>query len=198
MRDTPPSPTATTARLVIALAIMVAAWLPTARAQSNPPPNDYATLVQQARAYEQATERIRANCIQGRRIICGRIERIMPDGLVVDSGYTNLMRPPLNKSWLVPGTAKATREHNLVEGKDPGSVCVGLVCLSDYPKSRLAKPKRYDYVVIQGYPIGDYTYTSVGTLRHTVRHFSADLTTAIKTVRTAAGIHPPVYTPGSK
>lgn len=51
-------------------------------------------------------EQIRAAGIQGRRSICGRILKILPDGLVVESGYTSLLRPELSHSWLVPGQSK--------------------------------------------------------------------------------------------
>jgi hypothetical protein len=167
----------------------------TNRADTNasPSPKDSLTPAQQARAYEEATEKIRDNCIQGRRIICGRIVKILPDGLVVESGYTNLMRPPLNKSWLIPGTVQATRAANLVEGTEPGCVCDGLVYLTSLPKSRLAKPHRYDYVVLEAYPAGQYTYTSVGTIQRTVRRFSGSLVTAVKINRAAAGIQPPTF-----
>jgi len=160
------------------------------------PSTESPTPARQARAYEQATEKIRADCVQGRRTICGRILKILPDGLVVESGYTNLMRAPLSRSWLAPGTVQATREVNLVEGNEPGCVCPGLVFLTALPKSRsTAKPKPYDYVVIQAYPAGQYTYTSVGTLQRTVRRFAASLPTAIRLNRDAAGIKPPVMPP---
>jgi hypothetical protein len=35
-------------------------------------------------------------------------------------------------------------------------------------------------VVIEGFPAGQFTYDSVGTVHHTVRHFSANLTAAVK------------------
>ncbi|HUD49302.1 MAG TPA: hypothetical protein VMR33_20910 [Candidatus Baltobacteraceae bacterium] len=185
----------------IIIAILIAPLL-IAMTQTNDgassPPADSATLARQARAFEQATEKIRSDCIQGRRIICGRILKIFPDGLVVESGYTNLMRPPLNKAWLIPGTAEATRQANLVEGKEPGCVCVGLVFLTALPRSRSsAKPKLYDYVVIQGYPAGRYTYTSVGTIQRTVRRFAAALPTAIRINRDIAGIKPPILRPAA-
>jgi hypothetical protein len=164
-----------------------------AAANASPAPEDSPTPAEQARAYEKATEKIRADCVQGRRIICGRIMKILPEGLVVESGYTNLMRPPLDKSWLIPGTVEAARAANLVEATEPGSVCVGLVFLTSLPKSRLAKPRAYDYVVIQAYPAGQYTYTSVGTIQRTVRRFSATLATAVKLNRAAAGIQPPTF-----
>jgi hypothetical protein len=163
-----------------------------ANGNASGPPTDASTPDQQARAYERATEKIRTDCVQGRRIICGKILKILPDGLVVDSGYTNLMRSPLNKSWLAPGTVQAARAANLVEGNEPGCVCVGLVFLTALPRARPpAKPKPYDYVVLQAYPAGHYTYTSVGTIQRTVRRFAGTLPSAIRINRNFAGIKPP-------
>jgi hypothetical protein len=124
-------------------------------------------------------QQIRAACIESRRSICGKILQVLPEGLVVDSGYTNLLRAPINRSWLVPGTVTASRAAGLVEGMEPDSVCVGLVFLTDIPKSRRLKPKAYDYVILEGYPTGRYTYTSVGNVQRTVRKFSAVLEKAV-------------------
>lgn len=126
-------------------------------AQSNDLPARPAALAvmetNQPPAASQRAEQIRATCLQGRRLICGKILKVLPDGLVVDSGYPDLLRPPLNKSWLIPGRASASRAANLVESREPESVCVGLVFLTDLPKTRggAAKPKPYDYVVLLGY-----------------------------------------------
>lgn len=125
-------------------------------------------------------ESVRASCIQGRRIVCGKILKVLPGGLIVDSGYTNLMRHPLDHSWLVPGTVEAEREANLVEKNEPDCVCAGLVYLTDTPKTRRAKPKVFDYVVLEAFPAGQFTYNSVGTVRRTVRHFSASLPVAVR------------------
>src|SRR5882724_4299650 len=81
---------------------------------SNSPPRIIQTQTNQALSIEQRTEQIRTACIQGRRSICGRILKVLPDGLVVESGYTNLLRSPLDRSWLVPGTATASRATNLI------------------------------------------------------------------------------------
>jgi hypothetical protein len=124
-------------------------------------------------------QQIRAACIQSRRCICGKILKILPEGLVVESGYTNLLRSPLNRSWLVPGLVMVNRATDLVEGNEPGSVCIGLVFVTDLPKPRRLKPKLYDYVIIEGYPAGHCTYTSVGNVRRTVRKFSAKLEGAV-------------------
>jgi hypothetical protein len=55
-----------------------------------------------------------------------------------------------------------------------------LVFLTDIPKSRRLKPKIYDYVIIEAYPTGQYTYTSVGSVQRTVRKFSANLEAAVR------------------
>jgi len=130
----------------------------------------------------QRAEQIRDACLANRRLVCGKIIKVLPGGIVVDSGYTDLLRPALSTTWLIPGTATANRPTNAVEQHEPGAVAIGLVFLTDYPKSRgaAAKPKLYDYVVLLGYPAGQYTYTSVGTVQKTVRHFSASLLSAVK------------------
>jgi len=126
-------------------------------------------------------EKIRTGCVAGRRVICGRILQVLPGGLVVDSGYTDLLRPPLSNTWLVPGRVVASRPQSLIESAEPGSPCVGVVMLTDLPKIRPGgpRPKLYDYVVLLGYPTGQATYTSVGTLQKTVRRFSANLGKAV-------------------
>jgi hypothetical protein len=128
----------------------------------------------------QRVEATRLECIQGRRSICGKILKVLPDGLVVDSGYTDLLRPPLTRGWLVPGSVTTRRTANLVEGNEPDSVAVGVVYLTDLPKSRGKKPKPYDYVIIEGYPAGQYTYPSVGSVEHTVRRFCTTLPKAVQ------------------
>lgn len=138
--------------------------------ETNPPP---ATALR--------AEQIRAACLAGRRIICGKILKVLPGGLVVESGYTDLLRPALNTSWLVPGNVTATRPKNMIETVRPDSPCVGVVFLADIPKPHGAagRPKPYDYVVLLGYPAGQYTYTSVGDMQKTVRRFSANLLKAV-------------------
>lgn len=140
----------------------------------------------------QHIEAVRAECIQGRRSICGKILKILPDGLIIESGYTDLLRPPLASSWLVPGTVVAHRDSQLIEASEPASVCSGLVCLINLPKLRGTKPALYDYVVLQGYPAGQKTYTSVGTVQRTVRRFSVSLEGAVRLKLEAEGNLPEV------
>jgi hypothetical protein len=157
------------AALLFAAAFSAAAQSNVPAAPPAPPPNRQATL--------KLSEELRAQCLAGRRSICGKILRIFPNGILVECGYTNLLRPPLTKSWLVPGSVVASRAPALVESKEPGALGVGTVFLTDLPRG---KPRQYDYVVIAGYPAGDFTYTSVGAIRKTVRRFSANLDKAVK------------------
>jgi len=124
------------------------------------------------------TEQIRSACIEGRRFICGRVLEVTPDGLVVDSGYRQLLSPPFNHNWVVRGTAQVSREANAVEAQKPDAVCVGLVFLSNIPKR---PPVRvYDYVVIHGYPAGSHSYMPVPGVEKTIRRFSASLERAVE------------------
>jgi hypothetical protein len=164
------------------IAILILAVTFSAVAQTNLLTNGNTTnsAATRFRDMQQRAYQIRLDCIEGRRSICGRILNIFPDGLVVESGYTNLLRQPLTSSWLVPGKVTASRAVNLVESAEPGSVCLGTVYLTDYPKSKKLKPKRYDYVIIEGYPAGQCTYTSLGTIHKTARRFSAQLAEAVE------------------
>ena len=103
--------------------LVLAALAPGARivAFADEPPAAGAGAGGPSLAQIQHREQVRMDCINNRRMICGRILKVLPEGLLVDSGYADLMRPPLNKSWLVPGTVVATRAPNLVEGKEENS-----------------------------------------------------------------------------
>lgn len=109
-------------------------------------------------AFAGATEaeQIRTECIQGRRLICGKVLKVMPDGLVIDSGYTDLVRPPLTESWLIPSTVVANRNSTAIELNNPGTPCFGQIFLTDLPKR--PKAKNFDYVVIMAYPAGQFVY----------------------------------------
>jgi hypothetical protein len=130
----------------------------------------------------QRAEKIRESCLAGRRLICGRIIRVLPDGLVVESGYTDLLHPPLNNSWLISGNVTVRRPDNMIENIRPESACIGTVFLTDLPRARgvVARPKQYDYVALLGYPTGQHTYASVGTVKKTVRQFSGNLLKAVR------------------
>jgi hypothetical protein len=148
-----------------------------AGAQTNPPASN--TVASNEVPSAGLKEQIRAQCLEGRRSICGRIVRILPEGLLVEAGYTNLLREPLTKSWLVPGTAVASPAQNLVESKEPGAICVGTVFLTDLPRG---KPHLYDYVILAGYPTGEFTYAAVGNINKTARRFSANLDKAVNSI----------------
>lgn len=148
----------------------------TATATTNQP--------QDARALAQKGEAIRTACINGRRRICGKVLQIVPEGLVVESGYTNLLRPELSHSWLAPGNVTSSLPPNLVEQNSPGAVCVGLVLVTDIPKRPAVKA--YDYVIFQVYPAGQYDYVPVPTVKKIIRRFSVGLATAVQ-LNLAAG-----------
>jgi hypothetical protein len=134
----------------------------------------------QAVTVTERAEQIRAQLIQQRRLICGRIVKLLPEGVVIDSGYTNLLLAPLNRAWFTPATAVVPRDHSLVESQTPDAVCVGLVFLTDLPKTPGAKPKQFDYVCLEGFPMGQFTYTSVADLQRTVRKFSTKINLAVR------------------
>ena len=185
----------------LTMLILMVAWSAVGQTKvgSGDSPSDISPAsTNQAPSAIQLAEEIRATCIHGRRSICGRILRVLPEGLVVECGYTNLLREPLNQSWLVPGTVTASRATNLIEGNEPNSLCVGTIFLIDLPKSRGVKPHQYDYVILCGYPAGQYTYTSVGDLHKTVRRFSASLDKAVKLNFAAAQEQPPAHPAGEK
>jgi hypothetical protein len=159
-----------------ALAVVVAGYSPAAQTNASRPLAASDTPAARMSPME-LSEQMRAECIATRRSICGKILRVFPNGVLVESGYTNLLREPLTKSWLVPGSVVASRTPDLVESKEPGAMCTGNVFLTDLPRG---KPHQYDYVIIAGYPTGQFTYESVGTIRRTVRRFSASLDIAVK------------------
>jgi len=157
------------------LLITLCAWLP-AMAQTNVAISTNQTNEQSLRA--QRAAEIRAACINGRRCICGKVIKIVPEGLVVESGYTALMEPPFTESWVIPGGALVNRDSKLIERSEPASPCIGTVLLTDFPKRPAVK--LYDYVLLQAYPAGQYLYVPVPGVEKPIRKFSGGLDTAIK------------------
>jgi mono/diheme cytochrome c family protein len=123
-------------------------------------------------------EQIRAECIRGRRIVCGRVLQVTKAGLVVDSGYPSLLQPPLNHSWVTRANAAPARPAALVERAAPDAIAVGLVFLADLP--RRPSVHQYDYVALHGYPEGHYDYVPVPGVTKTIRRFSGGLETAVR------------------
>jgi len=153
-----------------------AAVHPVVKETSNP--------TNQAAVLAARWEVIRNECIRGRRTICGRVVKILPEGLVVDSGYTRLLQAPYNQSWLVSSGALVPRDPKTMERNEPGAACIGPVFLSHYPKRPAVK--LYDYIILQVYPVGPHAYTSVPGVEKSIRNFSAGLDTAIR-MKLAAG-----------
>ena len=76
----------------------------TAAAQTNTTPPDTNASAEAARS-----EQIRAACIEGRRYICGKVLQSTSDGMVVDSGYAGLLKPPPLPSNSIAGFKKNPR-----------------------------------------------------------------------------------------
>jgi hypothetical protein len=140
--------------------------------------NAVTSQIQQPHPPKKDAREIRAACIVGRRIICGRVLEVTHDGIVVDSGYTSIMQPPFNHSWVVPAETAPKRPTNILEGTAPDSPCVGLVFLTDIP--RRPPVHQYDYVIIHGYPAGTYDYKPLKGISKNIRRFSAGLEKAVE------------------
>ena len=130
------------------LMIFSAAGLLVAAAQTNLTLSTSTTNQTAALRSRPARRGMRAACINGRRCICGKVIKIVPEGLVVESGYTALMHPPFTGSWVIPSGALVNRDSKLIERSEPASPCIGTVLLTDFPKRPTVK--LYDYVLLQG------------------------------------------------
>ncbi len=130
-------------------------------------------------------ERVRSACVAGRRTICGRVLRVTPSGLVVDSGYPSLLRPPLNHSWVTRANVAPARPVALLEGAEPDSIAVGLVLLTDFPKRPTVH--QYDYVAMVAYPAGHYDYAPVAGVQKTIRKFAGGVERAVTLTMQAGG-----------
>jgi hypothetical protein len=128
-------------------------------------------------------ERIRMECIEGRRHVCGRVLQVSAAGVVVDSGYTGLLQPPLNRNWVTRATVNPARPPAQVERAAPDSVAIGLVFLTDLPKRPMVH--QYDYVSLVGYPSGQYNYVPAPGVSKTIRRFAAGLATAVRLTQEA-------------
>lgn len=144
--------------------------------QTNIPPS--AHQPNQTSPRGQRVTDARAACVNGRRCICGKVIKIVSEGLVVESGYTALMEPPFTGSWVIPSGALVNRDPKLIERDEPASPCIGTVLLTDFPKRPAVK--LYDYVLLQGYPAGEYLYTPVQGVQKEIRKFAGGLDTAVK------------------
>jgi hypothetical protein len=127
---------------------------------------------------DQRIAEIRTACINGRRCVCGKVIKVVPEGLIVDSGYTALMDPPFTQSWVIPSGALVNRDKKLLERSEPASPCIGTILLTDFPKRPAVS--LYDYVLLQGYPAGEYLYTPVPGVQKSIRKFAGGLDTAVK------------------
>jgi hypothetical protein len=164
-------------QLVPLALILSIAWLP-AVAQTNISTLTSANQTNQPSIRDRRMADVRAACVNGRRCVCGKVIKIVPEGLVVESGYTALMQPPFTGSWLIPSGALVNRDKNLIERDEPASPCIGTVLLIDFPKRPAVN--LYDYVLLQAYPAGEYLYRPVAGVEKQIRKFSGGLDTAVK------------------
>jgi len=112
-------------------------------------------------------------------MICGRVLEITNNGLVVDSGFTDLLREPLNRSWVIAANVSATKDPNAIESKVPGSPCIGTVFVTDLPKRGAPPIHKYDYITLLAYPAGQYEYVPVPPITKTIRKFTGTLEMAV-------------------
>ena len=165
--------------------IILTVGLLSVAAQTNVPPRTNSEPNSTNTLSAVRAEQLRTKCLEERRCVSGRVLKVFTNGVLVESGYPSLLRDSLHGAWHLPGTVVASRPANLIETHEPDSLCVGTVFLTDLPKPRGGKSEHiepYDYVVLHSYPAGNYTYTSVGNLTHTVRRFSGGLETAVRLI----------------
>jgi len=73
------------------------------------------------------------------------------------------------------------RTNIFVEKSEPDSICFGQVFLTDLPKPPPhTKLNEFDFVVLEGFPMGEYTYDSAANVQHTVRRFSTKVASAVR------------------
>ena len=114
-------------------------------------------------------------------MLCGRVLEITNNGVVLDSGYTDLLHEPINRYWVVPGNVTASRDPNAIEATEPGSPCIGTVFLNltDAPKRGGRPIHPYDYILLLAYPIGSYDYVPVAPVTKKIRKFTGTLEMAV-------------------
>lgn len=114
-------------------------------------------------------------------MICGRVLEMTNNGAVVDSGYTDLLREPINRYWVVPGNVAATKDPIAIEANVPGTPCIGTVFLDlrDAPKRGGRPIHKGDYILLLAYPIGQYEYVPVPPIKKIIRKFTGTLEAAV-------------------
>ncbi len=110
--------------------------------------------------------------------ICGKVLQIVPAGLVVESGYTNLLNPEFSHSWLVPGDITASLSAKSCRRKFARCRVCGIGARDRH--SERPAVKAYDYVIFRFIPAGQYNYAPVPGVKKTIRRFSVGLPTAVQ------------------
>jgi hypothetical protein len=144
---------------------------------------DRAADLQQRMAWAAADakyNRLKNQLEQGRRRIRGKVLQRISEGLLVDSGAATIAYAEETHYGTSPdGDPISWGGGTIAEGKTPGEEALSLVLLQDFPDPNMTDG---GYVDIMAYPVGLYTYETVNQSSKTVRIFSANLDTAIKTL----------------
>jgi hypothetical protein len=137
---------------------------------------DRAADLQRRRTIAAAQEkysRLKAKLVQGSRRVDGKVLQKISEGLLVESG--DLERALQEHNERVYGdTGGVTFESGI-----PGGEALGLVLLVDYPDPNMTDEGHVDIIA---YPLGLFSYDTLNKSSKTVRKFSADLETAIRTL----------------
>ena len=124
-------------------------------------------------ATQEKYNRLKARLVQGSRRVDGKILQKISDGLLVQSGdHGRALREYREDVY-------GARGGTMTEGNAPGAEALSLVLLQDYPDPNMVDDGHVDVIA---YPIGLYSYDSVGKSQKTVRKFSCNLDTAIRTL----------------
>ena len=137
---------------------------------------DRAAELQKATAISAAMAKydgLKNQLIQGSRRVDGKVLQKISVGLLVESGDFGRSFKEYHED------VYGTRGGIMTEGSSPGAEALNLVLLQDYPDSSMADDGHVDIIA---YPVGLYTYESVGKSQKTVRKFSCNLDTAIRTL----------------
>lgn len=123
---------------------------------------------------------LRDQLIQGSRRVDGKVLQRISEGLLVDSGAASITRAEERHYGTSPdGNPISWGGGTIMEGNSPGAEALHLVLLQDYPDPNVVDDGHVD---IFAYPVGLYSYETVGKSQKTVRKFSCNLDAAIRTL----------------
>ncbi len=115
--------------------------------------------------------RLKAQLVQGSRRVDGKVLQKISEGLLVQSGELSRKMQEYHED------VYGSRPGIIIEGNRPGAEALNLVLLQDYPDPNMADEGHVDVIA---YPVGLFSYDSVGKSQKTVRKFSCDIDAAIR------------------